>query len=574
MDNTFLDQDERQMEDQIGRLTLSWQALDTLNVGLKLEHGETDTVGRQYTYSIASDFATNFHRQFDPEFNARFGYDKSSANAPDRSVTEFHDSEWDFVTLTAEWDIGEFSLKSISGYVDYEYDNYQDVDFGPAPFLGQGRSERHKQFTQEFILYSPSGGSLEYLAGLYYQNEDLHIDKRTDITVSLLGLPEFLNNTSNADFQQDAETLSAFVQLTWHINDVFRVIGGLRYSDDQKELEKSLSIAEIYTENPNLAAAVFNDSQRLSNEHRFGPDGAVRCEGPAYICTSYPDFSNEREEDHWTGDLTLQWDATDNVMSYFKLANGYKAGGFDEDNARGLLENQEFEDESVESVEIGAKLELWDSRARLNLAGFYNKFDDLQVSTFDGAAGFLVGNAAEATSRGIEADAVVLLTESLTLKAAVAYLDASYDSFPGAACTAQQIQEWTGEGNCVQDLSGEPLQFSPEWSGNLSLEYFVPLTERLEMQASLDYLYSGEFEVENDQDPNTTQDSYDKINARIALAGDNGDWIIAILGKNLTDEKVSFFGGDVPLGGIGFSGSFFQFIEAPRSFEIQAQYRF
>lgn len=573
MNNTFLNQDERQIDDQIGRLSLSWQASDILNLDLKIEHGESETLGRQYVYSIASDFAIGFHSRFDPNFSAEFGYDKSGANAASQSESDFQDSEWDFITLTAEWDIGEFSLKSITGYVDYEFDSYQDVDFGPAPFLGRARSEQHKQFTQEFLLSSPIGGTVEYLTGVYYQDEDLEHDKNTDFAVSVLGLPAVLDNTGVTDFQQDTTTWSAFAQLTWNVSDTVRIIGGLRYSNDEKEFEKSAYTAELFGLTPNPIAAGFNDSQSIGNDHVFNSAGAMRCSGPGNACTTFPDFDNNRKEEHWTGDVTVQWDVSDTVMSYLKVGNGYKAGGFDEDNARGLIEAQEFEDESVQSIEIGAKMDLWDSRARLNVAVFYNEFEDLQVSTFDGAAGFVVGNAAEAKSEGLEADAVVLLAESLTLKASFAYLDASYDSFPGAACTAQQIETSAG-GDCVQDLTGAPLQFSPEVSANLALDYFTPLTDQLELQMGIDYMYSDEFEVENDQDPLTTQGSFDKINARIALAGNDGLWSVAILGKNLTDEKTSFFGGDVPLGGIGFRGSYFQFIEAPRSFEIQAQYQF
>ena len=61
-----------------------------------------------------------------------------------------------------------------------------------------------------------------------------------------------------------------------------------------------------------------------------------------------------------------------------------------------------FEDESVETVEIGAKIDLADGRGRLNIAAYMSTYEDVQVSTFDGNAGFVVGNAAESEVQGIE----------------------------------------------------------------------------------------------------------------------------------------------------------------------------
>ena len=76
------------------------------------------------------------------------------------------------------------------------------------------------------------------------------------------------------------------------------------------------------------------------------------------------------------------------------------------------------------------------------------------------------------------------------------------------------------------------------------------------------------------QDPVLAQDSYYKVNARIQLASYDETWSVAILGKNLTDEETTTWGNDVPLGAQGFDGTYFQHIDAPRSFEIQARYRF
>ncbi|MGI9287262.1 MAG: TonB-dependent receptor [Pseudomonadales bacterium] len=581
MDNTFTGDDERNEEHTIGRLVLDWQATDVLEFSLKYETGKSDTLGRQDLVSVATPFAVERYQEADPNFSADFGYDKSARNIGGvRPEDQFHDSEWDIAGLTAVWDIGEHTLKSITGYVNYEFQNVLDSDYGPLAFLSRARDETHEQFTQEFILSSPVGQTIEYLAGLYYQDEELDHDKFTDAILSNAGIGDGnLDATGNTTFQQDAQTWSAFVQLTWNVSDAFRTIFGLRYSDDEKEFSKDQFTSDPFQTNRNTTlGGIYDQVLQFSTDHTFDSTGAIVCEGVAYVCTFTPDFETERTEDHVTGDITVQWDTTDTIMTYFKVGNGYKAGGFDEANGRGDIDAQEFEDETVKALELGAKMDLWDGRARLNVAIFSSEFEDVQVSTFDGNAGFVVGNAAETEVMGFEADGSVVLTEHLTLNAGFAYLDATYKSFEDAACNELQVVAFIAAGGvrsgCTQDLSGEPLQFSPELSGNLALEFATDVTDRMELRAGIDMMYSDEYEVANDLDPVLLQDSYVKVNARIQLASIEQTWSIALLGKNLTDEETTTWGNDVPLAGQGFGETYFQHIDPPRSVEIQARYQF
>ncbi len=580
MRNTLQHSDEREEENTVGRLVLAWEAADNLDLTFKYEHGNTETSGRQQMISVASSDAIDQYRTVDPDFVARFNYNKSEANlGGPRSEFQYQDSAWDIATLTIDWDIGEHSLRSITGYVNYEWDNFRDADFSPLRFLASSRDEQHKQFTQEFLLSSPTGGALEYLAGIYYQNEDLSHDSLNDALLSSIGIGgEALDSSNIGTYDQDTETLSAFGQLTWNLGENLRLIGGLRFSHDEKEFSKSLTIGDIYTATPNQFLAGFYDGVlNFITDHTFGSDGAMRCTGLAYVCTFDPDFDNVRKEDHWTGDITAQWDVTDKAMIYAKIGNGYKAGGFDELNVRGFVDAEEFEDETVRGIEIGSKLTLWEGRAQLNAAVFYNEYDNIQVSAFDGNSSFLVGNAAQSTSQGIEVDGSIALSEALTLTAAIAYLDATYNEYPDAACNEQQALGWIAEGgarvDCVQDLAGKPLQYAPEWSGTISLDYQIQLSNSFNLSLGADLLYSDLYVVAADLDPVLDQASYSKLNVRAQIFSSSGRWSVAMLGKNLTDEKVTNFGNDVPLASLGFSGTYYQAIDAPRSYELQVRFQ-
>jgi outer membrane receptor protein involved in Fe transport len=270
----------------------------------------------------------------------------------------------------------------------------------------------------------------------------------------------------------------------------------------------------------------------------------------------------------------------DEAMVYLEIGNGYKAGGFDEDNGMGREvqtvggvtdDLADFEDESVETVELGAKIDLADGRGRLNIAAYVSTYEDVQVSTFDGNAAFVVGNAAESEVQGIEADVLFRISEEITLNGAFAYLDATYKSFPGAGCNlAQSLVTPRG---CTQDLSGKPLQFAPEYTANVGINYQTEMSSGMVLSAGLDYNWSDDVVIGADLDENLIQESFGKLNARIALTSDD-QWQISLVGKNLTDEATFMWGNDIPLGPQGFNGSYFKLIDPPRSVEINARYNF
>jgi hypothetical protein len=68
-----------------------------------------------------------------------------------------------------------------------------------------------------------------------------------------------------------------------------------------------------------------------------------------------------------------------------------------------------------------------------------------------------------------------------------------------------------------------------------------------------------------------------KVNARISLGSTDGQWDVALVGKNLTDEKVMSFGNQAPTsttltGGNGTA--YYAFYDRPMSVALQGTLRF
>lgn len=494
-DNTFL------------RGRLDFDVSDNLSVSLLASYGEFNVDGRQDQISIANPTATFLYQTFgDPNFDANFNYDKNQRNIT--GFPEFDDTESYVFQMTADYAWGEHTLRSITAFTGYEFENRLDSDYGPLEFLSRGRAEEHDQFTQEFLLTSPTGGKVDYLAGFFYQSEDLTNNRSTLVNFSGLppvdaGTRALINGALGTNlmagdidgdgfsfFDQDTETISVFAEGTFHVSDVFRITAGLRYSDDEKDVEKSGFVASLGSTTPNPFLGLIY--------------------GPAVLSLAAEhEYALSRKEDHLTGHINLQWDVSADAMLYLELGNGYKGGGFDEDNGLGILAVAEFEDETVDAIELGAKMTILDGRGRLNAALFRSEFDDLQVSTFDGNAAFVVGNAAQSVVQGFEFDWSIALTDSWTINGSGALLDAEYDSFPDAACNVGQITAWVAAGNprgtCLQDLSGKPLQFAPDWSANVAAVYTRPVARNMDFGFSVDINATDDVVIPNDLDPNLIQ---------------------------------------------------------------------
>jgi outer membrane receptor protein involved in Fe transport len=577
------------------RAVLDWDATEDLNFLFKAEHNENDVIGRQQVLSKANPGAIALYQAFgDPNFRPGFdweqydlGFTRSDLdNLNDTGFAKpglFDDTESDVYQLTVEWRLGEHTLRSITAHTEYEFTNELDSDYSPLRLINRGRTEEHEQFSQELLWSSPTGDFLEFLAGAYYQDEELRNDRHTFVILSNvppieagifsnpalapLNLPSTSLDLDGLNtFQQDSESWSVFTEFTFNLTDFWRVTAGIRYSEDDKDAEK------IGT---------------LTNLNGLVPDPLFALVwGPAALnLAAAHEYKKSRSEDHTTGNINVQWDVTDDAMLYVNWANGYKAGGFDEDNSLGREYEEEygrdlslFEDEEVDSWEIGAKMTLAEGRGRMNVAYFQSDYEDVQVSAFDGNGGFIVGNAAETEVEGIEADLEFAITDSLVLNAAVAWLDATYKSFKDAACTEPQVLEHAAETGarrgCFQDLSGKTLQFAPEYTFNFGARYDTSLTDSLDLGLGVDYLWSDDVAIANDLDPHLIQGSYDKWNARVSLSASDGSWIVSLIGKNLGDEKTFTWGNDVPLAVLGFSETYFKHIDPPSTWELNARYSF
>lgn len=550
MENTNLNRDEPNSDHSYIRGALSWDIADATTATLKLERAEFDNLGRSMeNRNPIGSYTTIFS---DVDVNE----DYKREDGGYQSINEV-----DNAVLKIQHEINEFELTSVTAYLSYETKELIDVDYIARDFLdGTNQSEDFSQFSQEIRISSPASDTLEYIAGVYYQDNELEATDEVFFGKDLPIAP-VIGGSWDRLYRQESKVWSVFAQFDWHISDTLNLTVGARYSDEDKDGARRLDLIGANTPlGQDVFEAVLNGVFKVYAH----------------------DLSGSRGEQQFSPLVNLQWDATDDLMLYASYTQGSKAGGFDIRSnsfpgnaaAEGAFE---FEDEQADSYELGAKFR-WES-AELNVSAYRTEYEDLQITVFDGVLGFNVQNAAEATVQGVELDGRIQITENLLLSGSLAYLDFEYNDYDVAQCphplsTPNQRPSTSVPGLC--DQSGETASHAPELSASISLDYSVETSVGL-LSLGLSGNFSDDYYANSSLDEGTVQDAYTKWGARVALASLEDTWELALIGDNITDERVIAQSTVLPLsstltGGTGIA--YYGIYERPRNIALQFTYNF
>jgi outer membrane receptor protein involved in Fe transport len=450
----------------------------------------------------------------------------------------------------------DITLTSLTAYSGYEYDEVCDCDATGADVFSVSLSEKYSQWSQEIRLTSPTGNRIDWIGGVYYQYSSLVFDDSLQIApTSILGLipasAALANTATPRHFSQDAHDLAVFGQATWNILDSLRGVFGLRLSYDTKTATRELAVTNL-DGSPAAAAAI------LTYAAGFG--------------IVEHSVSDTRGEFRPSPRIALEWDTTNDIMTYGSWTRGYKSGGFDARSNQSPSSGGsfEFEPEQSDAFEVGMKARFFD-QVEVDLAGFYTLFADMQISTFDGSLGFNVSNAAKAHTRGFELDMRWQATNGLTFSGGLAYTDFEWKEFFGQ-CPFGTPPD-TPNGNC--DYTGKSNQYVSDVTGYLSAEYIREIWRDLEGRIGFDVFGRTSYLLTPNLNSSVKQDGYARLDMQVAVGDATRGWEVALVMKNLTDKKVVTFANDVPLAGSSFGApGFAGLVDPPRTFTVQARIKF
>ncbi|GAB3269941.1 TonB-dependent receptor [Parahaliea aestuarii] len=606
--------DEKQEEEGLVRGALRWMPTDNLDINIKYEHADFDDNGRNVELAqslvredlqgtgVGIDYVSALNNfvglannvlMLDPPVD--FAGEDGKLNRVRGGNGDSHTNSSDVLVLGVDYALGDYTLTSTTGYLEYEFEQECDCDFSGASVFDAVQDESFEQFSQEFRITSPGGETVDYIAGVFFQSNELDFKDSIDVPAnSLLRLlnPNFNSINTDRFATQESDMWAVFGQATWNVTDTLRLVVGARYTEESKEATKQQvhyagGTAFPATDPSGAVPNVFFGLNPL-----FG----------SFAIEPYDEIRGDRDEQAFNPLFTVQYDLGDATMLYATYTEGFKAGGFDIRSnghpdpavvnactldtsttppscARDIVGVFEFDEEEAESFEIGAKMGLG-STAELNMAAFYTEYTNLQTSQFDGILGFNVTNAGEAEIKGVELDGRWLVSEGLTLSGSVAWLDFEYTDFRNNQCYfGQQVMDpgAVQPGGVTCDATGKRKEYTPEYSGSVSAEYILPLGDSLELRTVFDLVFSDSYLFNPTLDPRSEQDAYAQYNLRVGIGDQAGNWEVAFIGKNLSDEDVVTYGGEAPLAGAltgGTGTAYYQFLDRPRTLALQALYRF
>ena len=444
------------------------------------------------------------------------------------------------------WDMGDLTLKSITGYREMDTYVHRDSDNQTNDYFSVQSAFDTNQFSQEFLLSNATGDKFDWLVGAYYMKEDG--DHETNVTVAsglyeaLKDLPDSITTPDGVplrflavpfdltlfyDRSQETTSYAAFFNTTWHLSETTRINLAARYTYDEKELDmvtlKRASQTPTLIPGPTDPGAC-TDITPAGNGSRFS------CKD------DWEEFSPKIGIDH---------DFSDTVMGYASISQGFRSGVF---NGRPISADQVSvaDPETLTSYEVGFKSQMWDQRLQINGAVFYNDYEDQQFlvnrpsGSAEAALALIVDNAADSTMLGAELEFIMLPTDGLTIQGGVSWLDPEYDNFVSN-------NPMTGE---LEDLSDREFANVPDWTANLLAQYVWELNGGASLRLRGDLAYKGEIYYTNDEACTCfnalNPDGYTIYNAGLTYTSANGNWEFGVFGRNLGDEREinGGFGGD------------------------------
>ncbi|MBT3425703.1 MAG: TonB-dependent receptor [Gammaproteobacteria bacterium] len=401
------------------------------------------------------------------------GYDAFSLDNTRTTLSDepgFDRQRSDAIGLQGHFELARLTLAAIANIsnsdIGYGYDeDWSFTDIHPWSYTSTDHYFRERDnLSLELRLLSNQqskilAGSTNWLVGLYHQRSKIQLERQYTFSVD--------------DYRSthEVESVALYGELETTLSSTLAVITGLRIEHRSSQ---------------------FTDSSLLE----FDPEDTL-----------------------WGGRLALQFQLSDETMSYISLARGFKAGGF---NTDGTLDEdlREFQSETLLEAELGYKGTFANNRLRFRSAIFYAQRRDQQVKSSllrprpDGSTEFIdfLGNAAEGTNRGIELEAQWLINERWQTGLSAGLLKTRFDQF---------INEF-GE-----DLSGREQAQSPRYMTSMTLDYASDnWFAGISIDSKADYYFS-------DRHPARSR-SFLLVNARIGLESER--FRLSLWCRNLTNQ--------------------------------------
>lgn len=414
---------------------------------------------------------------------------------------------------------------------------------GGGPGLTDGTPGTAQQIQQEVQMNASTwDGRLNFVTGFFSFWEDAEAGNTVFVPV----IPQ----AAYSNIKTDNFTWALYGQATADVTDWLSLTAGLRYTSDRKSVDQV-------------------------NQSAINPDAPVG------------GGTGEKTFTSWTPTVSIallmpeDWMIAtpfDHLMGYFTYSRGFKGGGFNAAVQASVDATTPlpYDPETLDNFEIGLKTIALEQRLTLNIAAFYGKYDDIQVTaqrSFTNDEGNpavqrLTLNAAEATTQGIEVEMQARPFAGAAITGSLGYLDTEYGSFPDA------LSDFDGS---VIDRTGQSFNLAPRWQTFLAFQYSVPISAGEHsapwlvgwLTPRVEWAYRSRQHVLGPEAEPARQRGYNLLHARLSYAFLEDRAQVALWARNLLDE--AYFQDAFSVGGT--IGSLQRWYRPPRMYGGELSYR-
>ncbi len=576
-----------------GRAAFRMLAADALELGLALErsreHEKAPIAECRQLPAVALSLGAvdnvSFAREACQESSVGTSEFKSFSNDPIKN-------ELDVVGTTGNlaWTLGPVTLKGLSSWRQVaNRGSGGDLDYTSAQVLGAGPSKlKADTVSHELVAQGQAlDQRLFFTTGLYWLREESRfkgeqvvsrdvianpdtplvgsfaepedapivalagpmptfrfIDSAFTAILNPRGLPDVLTPLETLrDFNRieiekfTSYTYAGFAEVTYELREGLSVTAGARYTEERRDRSRR--------SNPVFGVALT-------------PAGEVKAPSRAFSGRADGRF------DEWSARATLAYELSDDVLLFAGYGNGFKSGGFADSELSDPAAIEPFETEKLDSYEVGIKSSWLSRRLVLNLTGFYNDYDNIQLSintlSQRGFAITTIQNAGKAVVRGLELELAARPSwlEGLTLSGGVSLIDAEYreyrddvvpdfqtdlcESLRLSECRLNDLFAIVGQLTRITpqrnvDVSDRKFSNTPAASFNVRAEYAFDAGRWGRVSPSVGWYHQGKTFQDVRNTPGARQSKFGLLSAGLAWELPDGRTTIALFGRNLLDRR-------------------------------------
>lgn len=436
------------------------------------------------------------------------------------------------------------TFTSVTDYKDYEKLLFIDVDSGPANQLANYATVEATSFTQEFRL-SGSTEKSRWVAGVFYLNIDNQPENGLKAhSNSIAAFPAApgvflpIDVAVIADLQTDS--YSIFGQFEYDLSETLTLITGLRLMEEKKDVQVDIGILPSFS---------------VNNVNVIDPSvpGTV---GGWYVGPIT--FDDSDSKNLWAGKIQLDWKPTDDMLLYFGINRGVKAGSYNAPLLGAYVLSGgdralPYDEEVLLSYEAGFKVSLNDV-TRLNGSFYYYDYSDYQAFLFAGVGGVVIN--ADAETYGMELELITSPLEGLDILLSAAYVDATVEDVPL---------------NGTSELPPRDVDptYAPKFQATALVRYEWAVGDSM-MSVQVDSNYSDEFYYNLRNFDADKFDSYVLTNLRLGWSSPSDKLKLALEARNITDERA----GQMGYGLATLCGCNEESWQPPRYYGLNARYSF